>query len=91
MKGSVIEKQKILEHERQKRDLELCTFKPKINKLRAKTHRRNPTLDKKDGDENQGAEQQFDTFTKLNKPYRQYEKYKKDKIQQELEACTFKP
>lgn len=91
MKGSIIEKQKVLEHERQKRDLELCTFKPKINKPRAKTHRRNPTVDQKEENENQGTEEKVDTFSKLNKPYREYEKYKKDKIQQELEACTFKP
>ena len=46
VRGSLVEKKKVLELQKEKRDLEECTFVPKINKKRAKTLRRNPSFEK---------------------------------------------
>ena len=79
VKGSLVEKKKAIEIQKQKRDMELCTFVPKINKPRAKTMKRNPSIDK-DGK----GEEKVDTFTKLSKKQRAYEKYQKYREVKEL-------
>ena len=66
--------------------MELCTFVPKINKPRAKTMKRNPSVEK----EGKGEESES-RIHQLAKPQRIYEKYKKDREDKELQYCTFQP
>lgn len=85
VKGSLIEKKKALDLAKKQKELEECTFVPKINKPRAKTMKRNESIakDKKEPD--------TDRFTQLYKQQRAFEKYNKDAIEAELKYCTFQP
>lgn len=87
VKGSVVEKNNVLEKEKEKRDLEGCTFMPKINKKRAQTIKRNDSI----ANYKPKEEKTEDTFVKLSKQQRVFEKYQHDKAELELQYCTFKP